>query len=216
MSPDHPPGGFHLSIVGNVGTGKSTLAKLIQARTGCMLYLEDPGDYLFLRLFFESPHDWGFANQLHFVITKFAQQAQIRRQNQCAVQEMSAFATHFIWTPASHEIEHISPAGVAALDKVYEQMAMTPVSMPDITIILQASVETVKHRIRRRGRDYEALDPRFVRLIEIVDKYTNLFGREVSGGLMMVDTETLDFTRPSTARDALLDEILTRVSYLPS
>jgi deoxyadenosine/deoxycytidine kinase len=214
MSLPERPSGFHISIVGNVGTGKSTLAKLIQKRLHCSLYLEEPEDYPFLRLFFLSPQSWGFANQLQFVITKFAQQAQIHHHNQCAVQEMSADATHGIWTPASYEIGHMSQAEMTAIGQVYDLLAAAPISKPDLIIVLQASVETLIERIRERGRDYEDLDPKFIQLIELVDKFTAQFIRETPSHLMLIDSETVNFTKRSRAVDAVLGEILTKIQCL--
>ena len=203
--------GFHIAIVGNVGTGKSTLARLIRKRTDCLLYLEDPRDYPFLRLFFVAPHAWGFANELQFIITKFAQQAHIRSQQQRAVQEMHALATHAIWTPMLHEIGYISQAQMAVMDRVFEVLAAAPVSVPDLTVILQASVATLVRRIKKRGRDYEEIDPQFARVIEIVDRNLARFVETTSDTLLLVDTETLDFTKGSAEVEALLDDILGRV-----
>ena len=117
MPLEKQPESFHISIIGNVGTGKSTLARLIQQRLPCQLYLEDPEDYLFVRLFFDAPHDWGFANLLHFVMVKTAQQAQIRQQEQLAVQEMNAYAIRCIWAPALHEISYISQKEMTTIEQ---------------------------------------------------------------------------------------------------
>jgi deoxyadenosine/deoxycytidine kinase len=211
MTTDRQPDWFHISIIGNVGTGKSTLAELIQERRPCTLYLEEPDDYPFVRLFHESPYVWGFANLLNFIMTKFAQQAQIRHYKQCAVQEMNAIAIHSIWLPASLEIGHISQEEMAIIERVYEQLVVTPVSTPDLRIILQAPVETLIERIQKRGRSFEELNPKFVQLLTILDNNIAQLTQAVSGNAMIIDTETVDFTQPSPTRDVLLDDIVRQV-----
>lgn len=211
MSSEQHSQRFHIAIVGNVGTGKSTLARQIEQRTGCMLYLEDPNDYLFLRFFFVAPHDWGFTNELHFVITKIAQQATIRAHNQLAVQEMDAHATHGIWIPTFHEIGYTSQEEVAIMNRVYELLAATPISHPDLYIFLHASLETVFSRIRKRGRDFEELDSNFVHLIGILDGQIARFVQNAPHTLLTIDAEAVDFTKPSPLLDGVLDDICARI-----
>jgi deoxyguanosine kinase len=214
MSLGKQPTRFHISILGSVGTGKSTLAKLIQQRVDCTLYLEEPEDHPFLRLFFGAPQLWGFANVLSFAMNKFAQQGHILSHEQLAVQEVDAFANHSIWTPVMHEIGYISQAEMAAICQVYEILSTAPISTPDLRIILQVSLEAQLDRIRKRDREYEDLDPAFVQLIEMLGESFAEFTQNLSGNLMMIDTETVDFTKPSLVLDGLLDDIVNCVPCL--
>ena len=211
MSLEKQPAKFHISIIGKVGTGKSTLAKLISQRIDCTLYLEEPEDYPFIRLFFDVPHAWAFANMLSFTMNKFAQQGHICARNQLAVQEVDAFANHAIWTPVLYEIGYISQTEMTVLGQVYDMLSTAPISTPDLSIILQASLDTQLGRIRKRSRDYENLDPVFARLIERLGDSFDQFTEKVSGNVMTIDTETVDFTTPSSARDSVVDSIMKQI-----
>jgi deoxyguanosine kinase len=202
---------YHISILGKVGTGKSTLARLIQQRVDCTLYLEDPADHPFIRLFFDDPGVWGFANMLTFMLTKIAHQGYIRHFNQLAVQEVDAWANNAIWSPVMRDIGYISQAEVATLGQLYDMLAATPVSTPDLWLVLQVSWETQLNRIRGRGRDYEELAPDFVRLLKLLEQSFAELVAKLPDTAMLIDTEAIDFTQPSRARNDLLDAIVQHI-----
>ena len=124
---------------------------------------------------------------------------------------MNAYAIRCIWAPALHEISYISQKEMTTIEQVYDLLATTPISLPDLSVVLQTSFETQLDRIRKRGRDFEDLAPDFIRLLAILDRKFAQFTEATTGNFMLIDAETVNFTQPSKTRDGLLDAILRQI-----
>jgi deoxyadenosine/deoxycytidine kinase len=203
----------HISICGNVGVGKSTLALLIAGQINCQLFLEEPEDFPFVENALARPRDWTFINHLDFMLHKFAQQVTIYGTSSPSIQESDAYVNHKLWQPVLLNLGYISQQEYDLLDQVFT-VCSKPVeySRPQLQIVLKAKPETVLRRIHGRGRAYETSAEEIDKVIYQLDEQVNILISTIQMPHLIVDCEDLDLTYASQARDALVNKITSVMS----
>jgi deoxyadenosine/deoxycytidine kinase len=203
----------HISICGNVGVGKSTLARLIAKQIECQLFLEEPEDFPFVENALARPRDWSFINHLDFMLHKFAQQVTIYGTSSPSIQETDAYVNHTLWHPVIFNLGYISQQEYDLLDQIFTMCnKLVEYSRPQLQIILKAKPETVLRRIYGRGREYETSAGEFEKVIYQLDEQVNKLISTIQNPHLIVDVEDLDLTYASEARDELLDKIMSVMS----
>jgi deoxyadenosine/deoxycytidine kinase len=203
----------HISICGNVGVGKSTLARLIAGQIKCQLFLEEPEDFPFVENALARPREWSFINALDFMLHKFAQQVTIYGTSSPSIQEQDTYVNHILWHPVLFNLGYISQQEYDLLDQVFTACnKLVEYSRPQLHIVLKAKPETVLRRIHGRGREYETSAEAIEKLIYQVDEQINILISTIQMPHLIVDCEDLDLTHASQARDELLNKITSVMS----
>ena len=75
-------------------------------------------------------------------------------------------------------------------------------------IYLQANIETLVKRIKRRGREYEkTISPPYLK--EVSEAYSHYFYRYDETPLLVVNTNDIDFVHNASHFDQLVEQIRT-------
>lgn len=142
-------------IAGNIGSGKTTLCKLLQDSLGWEAYLEHPGENPFLEKFYSDMVRWSFLSQAWFITTRVHQIEQACKNHEVEVvifdrtiYEDSLFALNL------YEIGALSPDEYQTYINLF-QIYAARVPPPDVLIYLRASVSTLVAHIAKRSRHYE-------------------------------------------------------------
>src|SRR5690606_35261636 len=94
---------------------------------------------------------------------------------------------------------------LAMYENVYKMVEST-VPRPDLVVYLQAEVEVLRERIKRRGRGAERwLEPRY--LDELVQAYNTYFFHYAESPLLVVNTTDTDFVNNPDDYADLLREV---------
>jgi len=90
-------------------------------------------------------------------------------------------------------------------EQVYAQMSLD-LPVPDLVIYLQAPVEVLHERVRRRGMDYERqIDREYLQLL--VDAYTQFFHHYTAAPLLVVNAERINIVENDDDFQMLLSHI---------
>src|SRR5947209_249087 len=89
--------GLYITLCGNIGVGKTTLAGLIARRWRWQLFEETVEDHPYLADYYADRPRWALASQLVFLERTFRQQIAITRSDTNAVQERSAAENIFVF-----------------------------------------------------------------------------------------------------------------------
>jgi deoxyadenosine/deoxycytidine kinase len=189
-------------VEGPIGVGKTTLAQEIARRLGARTILEEVEENPFLTSFYGNRGKFAFQTQLFFLLSRFRQQQELSQQDLFAQTTISdyLFAKDRLFAQVN-----LDPQEMLLYDRVYELLGPR-VLKPDLVIYLQARLEVLVARIRRRGRDFERrLDPTY--LSSLAEAYNEFFFHYDETPLLVVNTSDIDFVDSSEDLEGLLSAI---------
>ncbi|MEM7608724.1 MAG: deoxynucleoside kinase [Myxococcota bacterium] len=143
-----------LAIAGNIGSGKTTLTRLVAQRLEIGALYEPSDDNPYLADFYADMARYGLALQLRFLADRVAQVRELRARGASAVQDRTCYEDAEIFARSLHE-----DGPMDARDwQTYERVAaplLEDLPAPDLLVYLRRSPESCAERVRLRGRDYE-------------------------------------------------------------
>ena len=205
----------YIAIEGNIGAGKTSLARLLSEAADASLFLEEVDDNPFIEKYYQNADSYAFQAQIFFLLNRYRQQMEITQQDLFSHSIVAdyLFAKDTIYAHAVLDDEEL-----VLYNRLHSLLEGKIVS-PDLTIYLQASTEVLLHRIRKRGRSYErGITEDY--LATLNEAFNHFFFHYEDSPLIIINTDKLDFT---DNRDQL-DDIFSRISepfegtryYVPS
>lgn len=145
---------YLIGIAGNIGVGKTTVTQKLADRLGWSPYFESVIDNPFLDDFYRDMNRWSFNLQIYFLAHRFRSQKQITETGKNAIQDRTIYEDVEIFARSLYEQGYMNDRDYACYrDLFYDMVPYLP--KPDVIIYLEASVDTLMHRISLRGRDFE-------------------------------------------------------------
>lgn len=203
----------YIVVEGPIGVGKTTLTHLLTERFDGRRILEVVEENPFLSNFYEDRDKYGFQTQIFFLLSRFRQQQELFQQELFSRLTVSdyMFAKDRIFA-----LLNLDRNEMALYDRVYDELG-TRVAKPDLVIYLQARLDVLLARIRKRGREFERqFDVGY--LTELVEAYNTFFHSYRDTPLLWIDSSDLDFVSNPDHQDQVLRTIAeTRegVRYMP-
>lgn len=180
----------YLIIAGNIGAGKSTLARFIHNVFDVDL-LEEPNDANpFLADFYQDMPRWAFHAQVNFLAHKAAAHHQIQANPRPIVQDRSIWEDAEVFAASLARRKIMSREEHQTYRLLYEGVTadMRP---PDLMIYLKCPVGTLLKRIARRGRAMESeIDDKYLRALERL--YRRWIGGWTLSPILEISTRTWD------------------------
>jgi len=142
----------YIAIEGNIGAGKTSLAKQIANDFNAKLILERFADNPFLPKFYKEPQRYAFTLEMSFLADRYQQisddLSQLDLFKDFIVSDYDVFKSLIFSKITLPEDEF----------KLYRKLfylMYKDIAKPDIYVYLYQNTERLKENIRRRGRDYE-------------------------------------------------------------
>jgi deoxyadenosine/deoxycytidine kinase len=145
---------FHyIAIEGVLGVGKTTFAKKLAADLNARLILENVDNNPFLELFYKDMKNHSLQTQLHFLLNRAKQQKEIKQPD---LFQRKIVSDYIIDKDKIFAYATLSDDEIAIYEKIYAAVINEDeIVKPDIVVFLQASVDTLMERIKKRGRHFE-------------------------------------------------------------
>ena len=139
----------HIAIEGNIGSGKTSLAKKLAAHFNAKLVLEEFIDNPFLKDFYYNKTN-ALALELAFLNDRCNQLADLKKtENKNLIISDYHFGKSLIFAKNNlHEAEYF------LFEKLYKKLTSN-YNPPDLIIFLNCETETLLSRIKKRGREFE-------------------------------------------------------------
>jgi len=189
----------YLVVEGPIGCGKTSLAQKLGQRLGASLLLEDPKANPFLPLFYRDMRRYALPTQLFFL---FQRVGQLEGLKQPALFEKPTVADFTLAKDPLFARLTLDDAEFQLYSRIYEHVK-PQAPAPDLVVYLQASVDTLIHRVRRRGTPMESgIDEDYLRRIS--EAYTRYFLDYADSPLLIVNSERLNFVERPEDLDLLI------------
>ncbi|MBL6449020.1 deoxynucleoside kinase [Fulvivirga sp. 29W222] len=182
---------MHIAICGNIGSGKTTLAKMLSRHYGWEAELESVEDNPYLVDFYEDMHRWAFHLQIYFLNSRFSQVKKIRENWKSTVQDRTIYEDAYIFANNLYRSSYINDRDYSSYLTLFESM-IQHVEAPDLLIYLKADIPKLVSQIQKRGRDYENAI-RLDYLKNLNERYLEWIDSYNLGKLLIVDVNNMDF-----------------------
>jgi deoxyguanosine kinase len=177
----------YIAVEGPIGVGKTTLTHLLAERLGGRVVLEAHEENPFLPGFYADRRKHAFQAQIFFLLSRFQQQQALFQQD---LFSRSTVADYLFAKDRIFASLTLDPNELALYHQVYALLGARVVR-PDLVIYLQARVDVLLSRIRKRGRDYErSIDPGY--LESLAKAYGDFFFHYEDTPLLVVNTSDID------------------------
>lgn len=189
----------YIVVEGPIGVGKSSLTNIVAERFSARRVMEVVEENPFLASFYADRAKYAFQTQMFFLLSRFKQQQDLFQQDLFASVTVSdyLFAKDRIFANLTLQADEL-----ALYERVFE--ALQPrVTKPDLVIYLQARLDVLLARIKKRGREFERkFDPQY--LEGLCKAYNDFFFHYVDTPLLVVNTSDIDFVNnPADLEDLL-------------
>ena len=191
-----------ITIEGNIGAGKTTLANLLSKHYNARLVLEEFADNPFLPKFYEKPEQYAFPVELFFMAERFKQLKELLQQKDM-FQQLTI--SDYLFTKCLLFAKVTLPEDEFRLyqrlfDIIHQQLVQ-----PDLLIYLHAPVEKLQANIKKRNRPYEQ-NIQDDYLLNIQDTYTNYI-KQNSAKTLIVDVAHADFLNNPKHLQIIIDAL---------
>ena len=145
---------MHIAIAGNIGSGKTTLTRMLAHRYGWTPRYEPVDNNPYLADFYADMERWAFNTQIYFLNKRFREVVEISRSDETIIQDRTIFEDARIFAPNLHDQGKLSDRDFDNYTDLFDLM-ISLVKLPDQMIYIRSSIPTLVEQIQKRGRDFE-------------------------------------------------------------
>ena len=145
---------MHIAIAGNIGSGKTTLTKMLAAHYGWTPKFESVDYNPYLADFYDDMERWSFNLQVYFLNKRFKDVVDISKEDTVIIQDRTIYDDASIFAPNLHGMGLMSTRDFENYSDLFDLM-MSLVNPPDLLIYLRSSIPNLIGQIQKRGREYE-------------------------------------------------------------
>ena len=182
---------MHVAIAGNIGSGKTTLTRLLAKHYKWKAQYEDVEDNPYLDDFYNKMERWSFNLQVYFLNSRFRQILDIRKDKKTIIQDRTIYEDAFIFAPNLHAMGLMTNRDYENYRSLFDLMESVT-QAPDLLIYLRSSIPNLVGQIHKRGREYEnsiSIDY----LSRLNERYEAWIDKYDKGNVIVLDVDNIDF-----------------------
>jgi deoxyadenosine/deoxycytidine kinase len=144
---------MHIAIAGNIGSGKTTLTKMLAKRFGWNPRFEPVDNNPYLADFYVDMERWSFNLQVYFLNKRFKEVVEISKSEDTIIQDRTIFEDACIFAPNLHGMGMMSDRDFANYSDLFDLM-ISLVDLPDLMIYIRTSVPTLVSHIEKTWKRF--------------------------------------------------------------
>ena len=192
----------YIVVEGPIGCGKTSLANKLAQRMGATTLLEDAAANPFLPQFYRDMKRHALPTQLFFLFQRVAQLEGLKQPDLFAKPTVSDFT--LAKDPLFARLT-LDDAEYQLYRQIFDHVK-PQAPTPDLVIYLQASVNTLVGRVKKRGNPIEStIDEDYLR--KLSEAYTRYFYNYDDSPLLIVNSERLNFVDVPEHLDLLIERV---------
>ncbi|MGM9781535.1 MAG: deoxynucleoside kinase [Candidatus Cryptobacteroides sp.] len=195
---------MHIGIAGNIGSGKTTLTRLLAAHYGWTPKYESVTYNPYLEDYYKDIPRWSYNLETYFLAMRFKDVLEIGRSEGVVIQDRTILEGVHIFVRNNLEMGNLSQRDYDTYMLLFEMM-MSMVKLPDLLIYLRAGVPHLVSQIQKRGRDYE--QSMSLEYLEGLNRKYEDWIASYKGRLLVIDADNLDFENRAEDFSLITDRI---------
>lgn len=197
-----PPG--YIVVEGPIGVGKTSLVNRLAASFSAETLLEEVEENPFLDRFYNDGQSAAFPTQLFFLFQRSRQLEGLRQRDMFRT---ALVADYMLEKDRLFAEINLEKEELNLYEQVYARLTMEAPS-PDLVVYLQAPIDVLLERIRKRGRPQEKrMDALYLKRLS--DAYTDFFYHYDKSPLLIVNAAEINPVDRNSDYKLLLEQICT-------
>jgi deoxyadenosine/deoxycytidine kinase len=196
---------MHIAVAGNIGSGKTTLTRLLSKHYGWEAHYEDIDDNPYLNDFYNDMQRWSFNLQIYFLNSRFNHILSFRKSGKTLIQDRTIYEDAYIFAPNLHSMGLMSTRDFENYFTLFNLMSSL-IKPPDLVIYLRASVPTLVRQIQKRGRKYEE-NIRLDYLKRLNERYEAWIEAYNLDRLLIIDVDNNNFSDNPEDLSIVIDKV---------
>ena len=185
-----------VAVAGNIGTGKTTLTKMLAERFNWQSHFEAVENNPYLADFYKNMERWSFPIQIFFLNSRYKAHQHIMGTQNSSIQDRTIYEDAHIFARNLYESKLLEERDYRTYLDLYEEMCKNLMA-PDILIYLKKSLPRLKENISKRNRNYESKIPDEY-LANLNGYYDDFALNYKYGKVLTIDTDDYDFVERET------------------
>ncbi|MBR1573218.1 MAG: deoxynucleoside kinase [Bacteroidales bacterium] len=182
---------MHIGIAGNIGSGKTTLTRMLAEHYGWTPKYESVTYNPYLEDYYKDIKRWSFNLEVYFLEQRFQDVLEIARSRKTVIQDRTIFEGVYIFVANNYAMGNLSERDFNTYMNLFKAM-MSLVKAPDLLIYIRSSIPHLVSQIQKRGRDYEqSISLEYLKGLN--DRYEKFIGEDYPGRVLILEGDELDF-----------------------
>jgi len=191
-----------VTIEGNIGAGKTTLAHLLSKHFNARLILEEFAENPFLPKFYDNPAQYAFPLELFFMAERYK---QLKDLLQTKDMFQAVTISDYLFTKCLLFAKvNLADEEFRLYQKLFD-IINPQIVQPDILIYLHCPVNKLQENIKKRNRDYEQAIPNDY-LFSLQETYTQYI-KQHNIKTLFVDSSNADFLGNELHLNKIIDAL---------
>ena len=203
---------MHIAIAGNIGSGKTTLTRMLAGHFHWTPKYESVDYNPYLADFYNDMERWSFNIQIYLLNKRFLDVVEISKHQEIIIQDRTIYEDACIFAPNLHNMGLMSTRDFENYSSLFSLMASL-VKAPDLLIYLRSSIPHLVGNIQKRGREYES-SIRLDYLKGLNALYENWIENYHDGKLLILDVDKLNFEESPEDFGTICDRIEAQINGL--
>ena len=203
----------HIAIAGNIGVGKTSLAKILSKKYNWKLELESVKNNPYLSDFYKDMYKWSFHLQIYFLNNRFEQNQKILNSKKPVIQDRTIYEDEVIFTKNLYESGYLKKREYDNYLKLFNSI-IKYVKPPDLIIYLRnKNIGKLVNNIEKRDRVFEkSIQIQYLKNLHL--SYENWIKNYNLNKILIVDVTELDFIKNTKDLEFVIDKINIEVNGL--
>ena len=193
----------YIVVEGPIGSGKTTLARLLADKFSVQLLSEKAEDNPFLSRFYQDAQRYALPTQLFFLFQRSRQIADMSQRDMFSAPTVADF---FLEKDPHFARLNLDDEEYALYHQIYTHLQLKS-PKPDLVIYLQTPIDELAERIEERNISYEQEIPREY-IERLADAYSEFFHTYDTSPVLIVNNEKLNIIKDESALNLLVDRIM--------
>ena len=204
---------MHIAVAGNIGSGKTSLTKLLSKHYKLEAHYEDVSENPYLNDFYDHMERWSFNLQIYFLNSRFRQLLSFKNNKKNFIQDRTIYEDAYIFAPNLNSMGLMNKTDFNNYKNLFE-LIESLIKGPDLLIYLRSGIPNLVNKIHKRGRDYEnsiSIDY----LSRLNERYEAWISTYNKSKLIVFDVDEIDFVEKKKDFKIILeklDPILSKLS----
>ena len=181
---------MHIGVAGNIGSGKTTLTRMLAEHYGWKPQFESVTYNPYLEDYYHDIPRWSYNLETYFLAQRLKDLLEISRSKETIIQDRTLMEGVHIFVENNREMGNLSERDYQTYMQLY-QIMMSMVRPPELLIYLKSSIAHLVSNIQKRGRDYE--QGMSIEYLSGLNRHYEQWIGNYPGRLLTIEADNLDF-----------------------